>query len=236
MGGSLNSLIKMSAIGGEYKKFPNSVEAFDETGKSLGVVFATASPFDTPFRMEKLIGWTTSQLAQKTLHPLLVIGIFIVVFLAIHPFHDGNGRLSRLLTTLFLLKSGYHYVPYSSLESVIERNKESYYLALRRTQTSLKEESPDFTPWLTFFLRMLQRQKIHLEKKITHEKVSMLHLSELSAEIINLIHDQGRADISKLEKATAANRNTLKKHLRDLVIAGNILKNGQGKATWYTLP
>jgi Fic family protein len=112
--------------------------------------------------MEELVSWTREQLFAKELHPLLTIGIFVVVFLAIHPFQDGNGRLSRLLTTLLLLQTGYAYVPYSSLESVIERNKESYYLALRRTQGALKSDNPDFTPWLIFFLRGLQKQKVQI--------------------------------------------------------------------------
>lgn len=86
-----------------------------------------------------------------------VIGIFTVVFLAIHPFQDGNGRLSRVLTTLLLLRAGYAYVPYSSLESVIEQSKEGYYLALRRTQATIRTATPDWTPWLTFFLKALQR-------------------------------------------------------------------------------
>jgi Uncharacterized conserved protein len=86
-----------------------------------------------------------------TLHPLIVIAIFIVVFLEIHPFEDGNGRLSRGLTTHLLLRTGYVDAPYSSLESIIELNKESYYLALRQTQGSIRSEQPNWQPWLTFF-------------------------------------------------------------------------------------
>jgi Fic family protein len=221
---------------GDYKKLPNNVEAFDENGKSLGIVFETASPFETPLKTQNLIFWTASQLEQKTLHPILIIGIFIVAFLAIHPFQDGNGRLSRILTTLLLLKSGYLYMPYSSLESIIERNKESYYVALRRTQLSLKLDSPDFSYWLTFFLRALQKQKAHLEQKIAREKSLLLHIPELSARIINLIHEHGRLNLEDITKMTGANRNTLKKYLRDLVTSENILRLGKGKATWYTLP
>jgi Fic family protein len=221
---------------GDYKKFSNTVEAFDETGKSIGIVFETASPFETPLRMQELIFWTREQLEQKTLHPLLIIGIFIVVFLAIHPFQDGNGRLSRILTTLLLLKSGYLYVPYSSLESIIERNKESYYLALRRTQGTLKSESPDFSPWLLFFLRALQKQKVHLEQKVTREKALLLHIPELASQIISLMHEHGRLGIGDIEGMTGANRNTLKKYLANLTTQGTILRLGKGKATWYTLP
>jgi len=144
---------------GHYKKLSNNVEAFDAQGKSVGIVFETSTPFETPRHMEELVTWTQEQLEKRMLHPLLVIGIFIVVFLAIHPFQDGNGRLSRLLTTLLLLQSGYAYVPYSSLESFIERSKKSYYLALRRTQKTLRTDKVDFHPWLLFFLLCLQKQK-----------------------------------------------------------------------------
>lgn len=221
---------------GHYKMVSNNVEAFDETGQSLGVIFETAAPFDTPFQMQELIFWTATQLEEKTFHPLLIIGAFIVVFLAIHPFQDGNGRLSRILTTLLLLKSGYLYVPYSSLESIIERNKESYYLALRRTQSSLKSAAPDFGPWLLFFLRALQKQKVHLEQKVAREKTLLLHMPELSSKVLQLVYEHGRLTISECVEMTGVNRNTLKKHLSDLVLSGALLRLGKGKGTWYTLP
>ncbi len=131
---------------GEYKSLSNSVEAFSPSGESLRIVFQTASPFDTPSKMTELVLWTRESLEDKSLHALLVIAIFKVVFLAIHPFQDGNGRLSRVLTTLLLLRAGYAYVPYSSLESLIEESKDSYYLALRRTQGTLDSVAPDWQP------------------------------------------------------------------------------------------
>jgi Fic family protein len=140
---------------GDYKKVPNHVEAFDPDGKSLGVVFATVSPLETPWRMEELLAWTRDTLNSSTWHPLLVIAVFVVRFLAIHPFQDGNGRLSRILTTLLLLRMGYAYVPYSSLESVVEAQKEGYSLALRRTQGTWEAAAPDWEPWVLFFLRAL---------------------------------------------------------------------------------
>ncbi len=92
---------------GNYKKFENSVQAFDLEGNSLGIVFETTSPFDTPRQMSEIVNWTAEHLSSPTIHPLLTIGVFTVTFLAIHPFQDGNGRLSRILTTLLLLKAGY---------------------------------------------------------------------------------------------------------------------------------
>ena len=133
---------------GEYKTLSNSVEAFTPEGEGIGVIFQTATPFDTPRLMDELIEWTNSALTEQSLHPLLITAIFTVVFLEIHPFQDGNGRLSRILTTLLLLRAGYAYVPYSSLESVIEQNKEGYYLALRQTQGTIRTETPDWQPWV----------------------------------------------------------------------------------------
>lgn len=170
----------------EYKKLSNNVEMFDEQGRSIGIIFETTSPFETPLKMQELVFWTKEQLEQRTLHPLMIVGIFVVIFLAIHPFQDGNGRLSRVLTTLLLLKAGYYYAPYSSLESIIERSKESYYLALRKTQGTLKSEPPDFNPWLLFFLRALHKQKVHLEHKVAREKILMTQLSEVGFKIIQI--------------------------------------------------
>ena len=115
---------------GSYKTASNNVTAFGEGGEVLGVVFETATPFDTPRLMTELVTWFNEERASGRLHPLLLIGIWVVVFLEIHPFQDGNGRLSRVLTTLLLLQAGYAYVPYSSLESVIEQSKDAYYRAL----------------------------------------------------------------------------------------------------------
>jgi Fic family protein len=131
---------------GKYKTQPNSVAAFDETGKQVGIVFETVTPFDTPRLMFESVGWTRDALETRQLHPLLVTAIFIVVFLEIHPFQDGNGRVSRILTTLLLLRAGYAYMPYSSLESVIERSKEGYYLALRQTQGTIRTAAPNWQP------------------------------------------------------------------------------------------
>ncbi|OJW49109.1 MAG: AsnC family transcriptional regulator [Alphaproteobacteria bacterium 41-28] len=221
---------------GEYKKFPNHVEAFNNEGKSLGIVFETSTPFETPQKMEELVYWTREALETKLLHPLLITGIFVVVFLAIHPFQDGNGSLSRILTTLLLLKLGYIYVPYSSFESVIEANKESYYLALRKTQQTLKTDRSDWMPWILFFLRSMQKQKRLLEKKIVREKVISLQLSELSANILEVIQAHGRLHIRDLETITKAKRSTLKKHIQDLINSDQLVRHGKGRATWYTLP
>lgn len=220
---------------GHYKTHPNHVEAFDSEGRSLGMVFKTATPFDTPRRMEALVAWTKTAVEDSDLHPLIVIAIFVVVFLAIHPFQDGNGRLSRVLTTLLLLRAGYDYVPYSSMESVIERSKDAYYRALRNTQTTLGKKDPDWQPWLEFFLRALQHQKARLGKKIERERLVLGDLPDLSVQILELAREHGRITVAEATKLTGANRNTIKDHLSTLTDAQHLARHGKGRGTWYSL-
>ena len=219
-----------------YKTSLNSVAAFDEDGKQIGIVFETATPFDTPRLMTELVGWLTSEQEQRRLHPLLVIAVFTVVFLEIHPFQDGNGRLSRILTTLLLLQAGYAYVPYSSLESVIEQSKEGYYLALRQTQGSIRSGAPNWQPWLIFFLRALQQQMKRLATKVEREKFVLPSLPELSLQILDHAREHGRVSMGDIIKLTGASRNTLKQQLRQLVEKGYLIRQGGGRTTWYTLP
>ena len=220
---------------GNYKTNSNSVAAFDEYGVQIGIVFETAAPFDTPRLMGELIAWVQQQRETGHLHPLLVIALFIVVFLEIHPFQDGNGRLSRVLTTLMLLQSGYAYVPYSSLESVIELNKEAYYLALRQTQSSIRTEQPNWQPWLIFFLRSMSEQVTRLEKKVEREKIVLAAMPELSLLIVEFTREHGRVTIGDAIKLTNASRNTLKQHFRALVERGHLTQRGSGRGVWYEL-
>ena len=221
---------------GSYKTSSNSVAAFDEDGRQIGIVFETATPFDTPRLMAELVGWVTSEREQRHLHPLLVIAVFTVVFLEIHPFQDGNGRLSRILTTLLLLQAGYAYVPYSSLESVIEQSKEGYYLALRQTQGSIRSDAPNWQPWIIFFLRALQQQMRRLAKKIEREKIVLSSLPDLALRILDHARDHGRVSMGEVIQLTGVSRNTLKQQFRQLVDKGHLAKHGGGRTTWYTLP
>lgn len=220
---------------GEYKTHINHVEAFGPEGESLGLVFETASPFDTPRLMKELVEWTQSNLEGDALHPLLSIALFIVVFLEIHPFQDGNGRLSRILTTMLLLRAGYVYVPYSSLESVIEQSKDTYYLALRQTQSTIRSNAPNWQPWLIFFLKSLQQQKARLEKKIDHERLILGDLPELSVQILELCRSRGRVTVAEAVKVTSVSRNTIKDHIKALKRAGHLKQHGGGRGTWYGL-
>lgn len=220
---------------GNYKTSPNNVVAFDENGQQIGIVFETAAPFDTPRLMRDLVEWTTGALETKNMHPLLFMGIFTVTFLAIHPFQDGNGRLSRILTTLLLLRCGYSYTPYSSLESVIENSKEGYYLALRQTQTTIRTKTPNWQPWILFFLRALHQQMKRLEKKLEKEHLLLAALPELSLRILEHVREHGRVTLKEMVILTGISRNTLKEHFRKLVQNRHLVMQGQGRGVWYRL-
>lgn len=217
---------------GEYKKLPNSVEAFDADGKSVGVVFETATPFDTPGRVRDLVEWFNGAVVENRQHLLVLIAVFIVHFLAIHPFQDGNGRLSRVLTTLLLLKAGYSYVPYASLERVIEENKDRYYLALRRSQGTLYTDNSRMGDWILFFLHSLRKQAQALEWKLQRES-DLLAIPKLSQDILVAAREHGRVTVRDLQLLTAANRNTIKVHLKRLVQLRRLTQEGKGKGTWY---
>ena len=220
---------------GSYKTLSNSVEAFDADGKSLGVVFQTISPFETPMRMQELVYWTRESLDDKSLHPLLVIGVFTVVFLQIHPFQDGNGRLSRVLTTLLLLQAKYAYVPYSSLESIVEKNKEGYYLGLRRTQGTLDKERPNWSPWLRFLLTSLQKQKDHLASKVIINE-EWATLPNESVSIMEYVQENGRITMKQaVEIIDGVSHSTIKKRFASLVESGLLSQQGRGRGTWYQL-
>lgn len=220
---------------GAYKTHSNSVAAFDEKGRQIGIVFETATPFDTPRLMTELLAWVSDEREKATLHPLLIIGIFVVVFLEIHPFQDGNGRLSRVLTTLLLLQAGYAYVPYSSLESVIEASKEGYYLALRQTQGTIRTDAPDWQPWLLFFLRSLGEQVRRLRKKVERERIVLAALPDLSLQIVEFAREHGRVTMAEAIKLTGASRNTLKQHFRGLSERHHLERHGSGRGVWYGL-
>lgn len=220
---------------GSYKNLPNHVEAYDADGKSLGVIFETGTPFDTPRMMQELVVWTKEMLDDGILHPLVTIGVFVVVFLAIHPLQDGNGRLSRILTTLLLLKAGYAHVPYSSLEKVVEENKDRYYLALRRTQTSLKEGVVDWHSWLRFFLLTLKKQKNRLAEKIEFDD-GLKGLTPDDNQIIGHVRKHGRITTADAVELLRLPRPTVKKRLARLVELGQLALHGKGRGAWYGTP
>lgn len=227
---------------GGYKSLPNHVAAFDSSGRELGIVFQTATPFETPRRMEALLAWNARQEQAGGLHALLRIGIFVVDFMAIHPFQDGNGRLSRVLTTLLMLRAGYGYVPFSSMESVIEQNKEGYYLALRRTQATINTEEPDWEPWLMFFVRALSKQVARLQERMSTSvtpaippfpDLGGLRVSPMAGRILGEMNRRGSITVADATVVAATNRNTAKSKLRELVENGLAELRGKGRGAFY---
>lgn len=218
---------------GAYKTLPNHVAAFDAAGNELGIIFQTTSPFDTPREMEQLTAWLVKREAQHDLHPILVAGIYIVVFLKIHPFQDGNGRLSRILTTLLLLRAGYAYVPYLSLEAIIEQNKEGYYRALRATQKTLDQAEPEWMPWLEFFLMVLWKQTVALTQKVDVLEQSLARLSKPERELLDLVESHGHLTVAQAVESTGSMRETVRKRLANLVTKGFLALEGKGRGAGY---
>jgi len=217
---------------GQYKTLPNHVAAFDAEGREIGIVFQTTPPFDTPRAMEALVAWFVKAERERSLHPLLLIGSFTVIFLAIHPFQDGNGRLSRVLTTLMLLRAGYSHVPFSSLESIIESSKEGYYRALRRTQTTLGSDNPDWEAWLLFFLRSLVRQKDLLAQKIVPGECRD-DLHPLARKIVALLPHHHTLSLREMVQLTGGKPSTLKLRIKELVREGYLVPKGKGRGARY---
>ena len=217
---------------GEYKKHPNHVAAFDSDGNQIGIIFETATPIQTPVLMESLVELTRNRLQDEDIHPLLTIADFVLRFLAIHPFQDGNGRSARILTNLMLLRSDYDFVQYSSLERIVEANKDQYYLALKESQKNLVSDESFSLTWAEFFLEMLRKQKNHLLEKIERERKA-LTLPELSVKILQLAREHGRISILFISNVLQANRNTVKKHVQQLVKNGRLVKQGKGRGTYY---
>ncbi|HMO18679.1 MAG TPA: Fic family protein [Oligoflexia bacterium] len=183
--------------------------------------------------MRELVKWYNYQVNENALHPLLLIGIFINVFLAIHPFRDANGRLSRIITTLLLLRSGYSYVPYSSMETVIENNKEAYYMALRRTQQTIHTENQNWEPWLIFFLRTMLKQIENLSDKLLKERFLRDTLPSLSRKILEMVQTRSEVTVREIESITKANRNTIKAYLTRLTNQEYLIKAGKGRGVRY---
>ena len=151
------------------------------------------------------------------------------------PPDSGNGRLSRALTTLLLLRAGYGYVPYSSMESIIERNKDSYYLALRRTQQVIRKEERNWAPWLVFFLKTMAKQKDNLAAKVKEEQSLRASLPALSRQILELVKTRSEITVKEIEESTGANRNTIKVHVKKLAEQQYLRQVGQGGGARYII-
>lgn len=217
---------------GEYKTVDNHVEATHPDGRKE-ILFHTESPLGTPLRMASLVSATKDAFVAAQVHPLVIIARFIVDFLAIHAFQDGNGRLSRGLTTLLMLRNGYDYVPYSSLERVVEENKTRYYISLRTSQLAMLTEPAAFGDWLVFFLQALRTQKRSLETKVDVER-SMLQLSDSQQRIMDEVETKGRMTASEIGERIKIPGRTIRYHLDSLIRQGLLEAHGQKRGRFYT--
>lgn len=217
---------------GDYKKIENDVAMLDAQGKTIGIVFKTTRAYLAPKQTQELMDWAQEALKEKKYHPLLVVGSFVVEFLKIHPFQDGNGRLSRILTNLLLLKLGYGFVPYVSHEKIIENNKSDYYLALRKSQKTFAGQDENITAWLEYFLKILEKQAIMATDLLAMEKMEML-LSPKQLLVWNYLLDVTEATAGAIVKKTGVLRPTVNQVLSKLLDMKKIEMIGMGRTTRY---
>jgi len=218
---------------GKYKTKDNAV-AIIEKGKVKKILFNPTPPWLVKKEMDDVLEWIKENQEKKDIHPLVIIANFIFEFLAIHPFKDGNGRLSRALTNLMLLQNGYMYIPYISLEEIIEDKQSEYYLALRKTQRNHKTIKENIEPWLMLFLDcvFIQAQKaINLLKGKDPESL----LSDTQKRIYDLFTDSIELKVSEIKKKTGVPLPTIKQSVARLTKYGLIEKLGQGPATRYRI-
>lgn len=219
---------------GNYKDITNDVvETDSSTDKIIKVWFKTTPPGPaTTAAMRNLVVSYNDLQTQNACHPLILIAGLIVHFLAIHPFRDGNGRTARLLTTLLLIKHGYHWSQYSSHEKIIEDNKERYYVSLREAQLTFASGKPKYGRWIDFFLHTVSLQTDFLKSKIIKESpITVMNKNEKN--IYQFIESGGDCKISYLLEQTSMSRPGLKSLLKRLLDKGVISKSGNGKGTIY---
>lgn len=217
---------------GEYKKKENKVMMIDPSGKAVGTLFDTTPAYLTPKEMLELVEWTQIAIKEKKIHPLLIAANFVVEFLNIHPFEDGNGRLSRILTNLLLLKEGYLYVPYVSHEKLIEDHKSEYYLALRKSQKSFKSKREDILPWLEFFLSVILRQSKLAVDLLSAENIEKL-LSPKQLAVWQYLQSVDEAAPLEISKKAKVARPTVNQALDRLLSFKKIERIGLGRSTRY---
>ena len=184
--------------------------------------------------LKRLVNWYNEESERRVYHQLLLISVFITAFLAIQPFQDGNGRLSRVLTTLLLLRSGFSYVPYSSIESVMEKSKAAYYQNLRQSQMTMEEEHLNWRSFFDYFLSCLQIQMKVLESKVSQEHL-LAGVPELSRSILKLLENGAPVGIAELEKALKVPRSTIRFHLKRLLKDKRIISFGKASAVKYQI-
>ena len=219
---------------GNYKVGSNRVEAKDDSGNIIGIIFDPTPVYLVAKEMHELIDWYAWATTNTNKHPLIVIANFIFEFLAIHPFQDGNGRTSRLLTNLMLLQQGYHFTTIVSHEKIIENHKVDYYLALNKTQTSWKKDAEDITPWLLFFLTVVKQQAVQALALLESDDLEYL-LSPKQLALWQWALSLDTAEFSRKDALAALGfpERTIESIIKKLVDMKRLHRLGEGTATRY---
>lgn len=217
---------------GEYKKTENQVAILDAEGNPAEILFETTPSHLTVKQMQELIEWFQQAIVEKESHSLILIGNFIVEFLRIHPFKDGNGRLSRILSNMLFLQHGYAYVPYVSHEQLIEQYKTDYYIALRKSQKTFGTNHENVVPWLTFFLDIILEQSKKALELLSQEETDKL-LSPQQKKVLQFIEGHREAFPLEIAKSTGVPRPTVSQAIEKLLRLKRIERIGSGRATRY---
>ena len=217
---------------GKYKQKENTVGVLGADGTVARIIFETTKAYLTPKEMQELLDWTTEALQSNRFHPLLVIANFVVEFLKIHPFEDGNGRLSRVITNLLLLRAGYPFVQYVSHEQLVEKRKDEYYIALRKSQETFNTDRDTISPWLNFFLAVVKEQATKALKYLEEEKFEDT-LSPKQYEVWKFISGVGEASPGEIVRATSVGMPTVRQSLDRLLELGKVKRIGRGRGTRY---
>ncbi len=221
---------------GDYKKVDNRVVATDPEGQQR-VIFQTTSVLHTPDAMCQAVAWFNREIEAGTRHPLIVIGTFVYEFLSIHPFQDGNGRLSRLLTNLLLLRAGYRFLLYVSLEQIVEQRKTDYYAALMSAQRYRNDDEEEIGKFMYFLLSAIRKLTGNFEEDRTSmvNEPGSLYLNKRQSTVLNFIKKEGPLSVREIDALLpAVSRNTVKYDLTRLTEAGYIKRQGKGRGTVYT--
>ncbi|MBN2854161.1 Fic family protein [Patescibacteria group bacterium] len=216
---------------GEYKFGDNKVVAQDSKGNTIGIIFEPTKPYLTSKEMQELVEWTEKAFEEKIFHPLLVIANFIIEFLKIHPFQDGNGRSSRVLTNFLMLKYGYSYMPYISHEKLIEDNKDKYYLALNKSQ---KSKDYNIALWIIFFLEIILEQ-VKLAVKLGDKERVEIFLSPKQLQVWQFIQEKRETTPREIRESLSMATATALQVLNKLVEIKKIERLGEGRSTRYRI-
>jgi Fic family protein len=221
---------------GHYKTGSNRVEAKDPSGDVVGVVFDPTPPYLTPMEMRDLCEWYQWAVSEKLRHPLILTANFIFEYLAIHPFQDGNGRTSRVLTNLMLLHHGYAFTTVASHEKIVEDNKADYYLALNRAQRTWKTDNEDISPWLIFVFDVFSKQASKALQLLEEDQTELL-LSEKQLALWQWVHALPDGVFSPRMAVTALDFSvrTVEQIIKKLTAMDKLERIGQGRGTRYRL-